>query len=119
MGGNELGFASDLDLVFVYDAPIDAVSDGARPLDAPRWYAKLVQKLVNLMSVPTPSGRLYETDLRLRPDGAGGLLVSSLARFSGRSEEHTSELQSLMRISYAVFCLNTKTPTIYTHISTF
>lgn len=99
LGGNELGFASDLDLVFVYDAPIDAVSDGARPLDAPRWYAKLVQKLVNLMSVPTPSGRLYETDLRLRPDGAGGLLVSSIERFSGYQRSHAWawEHQALVR----------------------
>ncbi|MDP1698518.1 MAG: bifunctional [glutamate--ammonia ligase]-adenylyl-L-tyrosine phosphorylase/[glutamate--ammonia-ligase] adenylyltransferase [Xanthomonadaceae bacterium] len=99
MGGNELGFASDLDLVFVYDAPVDAVSEGPRPLDAPRWYAKLVQKLVNLMSVPTPSGRLYETDLRLRPDGAGGLLVSSIERFAGYQRERAWawEHQALVR----------------------
>jgi len=99
MGGNELGFSSDLDLVFVYDAPVDAVSEGPRPLDAPRWYAKLVQKLVNLMSVPTPSGRLYETDLRLRPDGAGGLLVSSIERFAGYQRERAWawEHQALVR----------------------
>ncbi|PIQ37717.1 MAG: bifunctional [glutamate--ammonia ligase]-adenylyl-L-tyrosine phosphorylase/[glutamate--ammonia-ligase] adenylyltransferase [Lysobacterales bacterium CG17_big_fil_post_rev_8_21_14_2_50_64_11] len=99
MGGNELGFASDLDLVFVYDAPVDAVSDGPRPLDAPRWYAKLVQKLVSLLSLPTPSGRLYEADLRLRPDGAGGLLVSSIARFAGYQRERAWawEHQALVR----------------------
>lgn len=99
LGGNELGFASDLDLVFVYDAPVDAMSEGARPLDAPRWYAKLVQKLVSLLSVPTPSGRLYETDLRLRPDGAGGLLVSSIERFADYQRERAWawEHQALVR----------------------
>lgn len=99
LGGNELGFASDLDLVFVYDAPLDAVSNGPRPLDAPRWYAKVVQKLVSLLSVQTPSGRLYETDLRLRPDGAGGLLVSSIERFAAYQRERAWawEHQALVR----------------------
>ncbi|MDZ4350351.1 MAG: bifunctional [glutamate--ammonia ligase]-adenylyl-L-tyrosine phosphorylase/[glutamate--ammonia-ligase] adenylyltransferase [Xanthomonadaceae bacterium] len=81
LGGEELGFSSDLDLVFLYDADPAAVSDGARPLEAPRWYARLTQKLVGLLGIRTPSGRLYETDLRLRPDGAGGLLVSSVDSF--------------------------------------
>lgn len=82
IGGCELGFASDLDLVFVFDAPVERMSDGARPLEAARWYAKLAQKLVTLLGLPTPSGRLYTVDVRLRPDGAGGLLVSSIASFA-------------------------------------
>jgi len=99
LGGVELGFASDLDLVFLYDAPDQSVSSGARALEAPRWYAKLVQKLVNLLAVPTPAGRLYETDLRLRPDGAGGLLVSSLDSFAGYQCERAWvwEQQALVR----------------------
>lgn len=98
-GGAELGFASDLDLVFLYDAPTQALSSGARALEAPRWYAKLVQKLVSLLAVPTPSGRLYETDLRLRPDGAGGLLVSSVDSFAAYQRERAWvwEQQALVR----------------------
>ncbi|MDX2298925.1 MAG: bifunctional [glutamate--ammonia ligase]-adenylyl-L-tyrosine phosphorylase/[glutamate--ammonia-ligase] adenylyltransferase [Xanthomonadaceae bacterium] len=98
-GGAELGFASDLDLVFLYDAPADALSSGPRPLEAPRWYAKVVQKVVNLLAVPTPAGRLYETDLRLRPDGAGGLLVSSVDSFAAYQRERAWvwEQQALVR----------------------
>src|SRR5690606_20368530 len=75
-GGCELGFGSDLDLVFLYDgALLGNASAGTRPLDAPVYYARLMQRLVNLLATPTAAGRLYEADLRLRPDGAKGLLV--------------------------------------------
>ncbi|HJR72820.1 MAG TPA: glutamine-synthetase adenylyltransferase, partial [Luteimonas sp.] len=99
LGGEELGFGSDLDLVFLYDAPAEAGSDGARPLDAPRYYARLAQKLVALLGAPTAAGKLYEVDVRLRPDGAKGLLVSSLASFSDYQRERawTWEHQALVR----------------------
>ena len=82
LGGRELGFGSDLDLVFLHDARGDEVSDGARPLEAPRYFARLAQKLVALLGTVTAAGRLYEVDVRLRPDGAKGVLVSSLQSFS-------------------------------------
>ena len=99
LGGEELGFGSDLDLVFLYDAPGDAASDGARALDAPRWFARLAQKIVALLGTVTGAGRLYETDVRLRPDGAKGLLVSSLASFADYQRERawTWEHQALVR----------------------
>jgi [glutamine synthetase] adenylyltransferase / [glutamine synthetase]-adenylyl-L-tyrosine phosphorylase len=99
LGGEELGFGSDLDLVFLYDAPTDATSDGARALDAPRWFARLAQKIVALLGIVTGAGRLYETDVRLRPDGAKGLLVSSLASFADYQRERawTWEHQALVR----------------------
>ena len=99
LGGEELGFGSDLDLVFLYDAPHDAQSDGARALDAPRWFARLGQKIVALLGAGTGAGRLYEVDVRLRPDGAKGLLVSSLASFSEYQRERawTWEHQALIR----------------------
>ncbi len=99
LGGEELGFGSDLDLVFLYDAPAEAASDGARPLDAPRYYARLAQKLVALLGAPTAAGKLYEVDVRLRPDGAKGLLVSSLASFAEYQRERawTWEHQALVR----------------------
>jgi glutamate-ammonia-ligase adenylyltransferase len=99
LGGEELGFGSDLDLVFLYDAPPDAHSDAARPLDAPRWFARLAQKIVALLGTVTGAGRLYDVDVRLRPDGASGLLVSSLAAYADyqRTRAWTWEHQALVR----------------------
>jgi glutamate-ammonia-ligase adenylyltransferase len=99
LGGEELGFGSDLDLVFLYQADADAASDGARPLDAPRWFARLGQKLVALLGAGTGAGRLFDVDVRLRPDGAKGLLVSSLAQFADyqRTRAWTWEHQALAR----------------------
>lgn len=99
LGGRELGFGSDLDVVFVYDAPPNAMSDGARALDAPRWSARLAQKIVALLGAPTGAGRLYDIDVRLRPDGAKGLLVSTIASFEDyqRQRAWTWEHQALVR----------------------
>jgi glutamate-ammonia-ligase adenylyltransferase len=69
LGGKELGYASDLDLVFVYDDPAPEAAEN---------YARLAQRINNWLTSVTPAGVLYETDLRLRPDGAGGLLVTPL-----------------------------------------
>jgi len=83
LGGEELGFGSDLDLVFLFDGEQGlGDSDGARPLDATRWQLRLVQKLLTLLATQTAAGRLYEADLRLRPDGGKGLLLCSLRRFA-------------------------------------
>ncbi|MES2859271.1 MAG: bifunctional [glutamate--ammonia ligase]-adenylyl-L-tyrosine phosphorylase/[glutamate--ammonia-ligase] adenylyltransferase [Pseudomonadota bacterium] len=99
LGGEELGFGSDLDLVFLYTAPAESQSDGARPLEASRWFARLGQKLVALLGTDTGAGRLYDIDVRLRPDGAKGLLVSSLASFADyqRTRAWTWEHQALAR----------------------
>ncbi|MBJ6978514.1 bifunctional [glutamate--ammonia ligase]-adenylyl-L-tyrosine phosphorylase/[glutamate--ammonia-ligase] adenylyltransferase [Luteimonas sp. MC1895] len=99
LGGEELGIGSDLDLVFLYDAPGDAQSDGPRPLEAQRWFARLAQKIVLLLGTTTGAGRLYEVDVRLRPDGGSGLLVSSLAAYGEYQRERawTWEHQALVR----------------------
>ncbi|MCW5579237.1 MAG: glutamine-synthetase adenylyltransferase, partial [Dokdonella sp.] len=99
-GGAELGFGSDLDLVFLYDGELaQGESDGPRPLDAQRYYARLVQRIVHLLGVLTRAGRLYEVDVRLRPDGSKGMLVLSLAAFEAYQRERawTWELQALVR----------------------
>lgn len=102
LGGEELGFGSDLDLVFLYDAPADAQSTGARPLDAQRWAARLGQKIVALLGTVTGGGRLYDVDVRLRPDGGKGLLVSSLASYAEYQRERawTWEHQALVRARF-------------------
>ncbi len=93
LGGKELGYASDLDLVFLHD---DAEEQ------APVRYARLAQRLVTWLSSTTAAGPLYEVDLRLRPDGAAGLTVSSLAAFRRYQREHawTWEHQALTRARF-------------------
>ena len=99
LGGHELGFGSDLDLVFLHDAGPDASSDGARPLDAGRYFARLAQRLVSLLGTVTAAGKLYEVDVRLRPDGAKGMLVSGLDSFADYQHQRawTWERQALVR----------------------
>lgn len=100
LGGNELGFGSDLDLVFVYDGSHAALeSNGVKPLDGARYYARLAQRFVHLLTMLTRSGRLYEIDIRLRPDGGTGLLVTSLDAYAAYQQERawTWEHQALVR----------------------
>ncbi len=99
VGAKELGFASDLDLVFLHNASANSVSDGSRAIDASRYFGRLAQKIISLMQTITPAGRLFEVDMRLRPDGAKGLLVSSLDSFDEYQRERawTWEHQALVR----------------------
>ena len=94
LGGKELGYASDLDVVFVFD-----VDEGEDADAALARYTRLAQRLNTWLTTNTPAGQLYETDLRLRPDGAKGLLASSLAGFKRYQRESawTWEHQALTR----------------------
>ncbi|MFP4610751.1 MAG: bifunctional [glutamate--ammonia ligase]-adenylyl-L-tyrosine phosphorylase/[glutamate--ammonia-ligase] adenylyltransferase, partial [Thiohalophilus sp.] len=77
LGGYELGYGSDLDLVFLHASEDqNEMTDGPRPLAVPVFYARLGQRLIHILTTHTPAGVLYEADLRLRPDGASGMLVS-------------------------------------------
>ncbi len=99
-GGVELGFGSDLDLIFLYDGDrAQGESDGAKPLDAARYYARLAQRVVHLLGILTRAGRLYEVDVRLRPDGSKGMLVLSFAAYEAYQRERAWiwELQALVR----------------------
>ncbi|MFI4887195.1 MAG: bifunctional [glutamate--ammonia ligase]-adenylyl-L-tyrosine phosphorylase/[glutamate--ammonia-ligase] adenylyltransferase [Burkholderiales bacterium] len=98
LGGKELGYASDLDLVFLYDA--DPAREGYDV--APERYARLAQRINTWLTSATGAGRLYETDLRLRPDGAAGLLVSSVGAFERyqREQAWTWEHQALTRARF-------------------
>jgi glutamate-ammonia-ligase adenylyltransferase len=78
LGSRELAIGSDLDLIFVYDAPEDARSDRARPLPASTYYARLGQRLVSSLTAQTPEGSLYEIDTRLRPSGHLGPIACSI-----------------------------------------
>jgi [glutamine synthetase] adenylyltransferase / [glutamine synthetase]-adenylyl-L-tyrosine phosphorylase len=99
-GGYELGYSSDLDLVFLHDSAGEIErSDGASPLDNQVYFARVAQRFVHLLTYHGPGGRLYEVDTRLRPSGKGGLLVQSLAGFASyqRAEAWTWEHQALLR----------------------
>ena len=93
LGGKELGYASDLDMVMLYDDDDTA---------APENYARLAQRINTWLTTLTPAGVLYETDLRLRPDGAAGLLVSSRAAFEHyqREKAWVWEHQALTRARF-------------------
>ena len=93
LGGKELGYASDLDLVFLYEETDD---------EAPENYARLAQRINTWLSSTTPAGQLYDTDLRLRPDGASGLLVSNLTAFRDYQQRQAWvwEHQALTRARY-------------------
>jgi glutamate-ammonia-ligase adenylyltransferase len=100
LGACELGFASDLDIVFLYDEKLGQVeSDGPKPLDGQRYYARIAQRVVHLLTTLTRAGRLYEVDVRLRPDGGKGLLVTSVQGFADyqRDRAWTWEHQALVR----------------------
>ncbi|HEX7764545.1 MAG TPA: bifunctional [glutamate--ammonia ligase]-adenylyl-L-tyrosine phosphorylase/[glutamate--ammonia-ligase] adenylyltransferase, partial [Cellvibrio sp.] len=81
LGGIELGHGSDLDLVFIHNADADLQTDGERPIDNTTFYIRLGQRIIHVLNTYTPSGKLYEVDMRLRPSGNSGLLVTSLAAF--------------------------------------
>jgi glutamate-ammonia-ligase adenylyltransferase len=100
LGGLELGYGSDLDLVFLHDSSGEAQrTDGAQSVDNTVFFQRLGQRLVHLLTVHTSAGRLYEVDTRLRPAGNRGLLVQSLASFREYEfqEAWTWEHQSLLR----------------------
>jgi glutamate-ammonia-ligase adenylyltransferase len=99
MGGLELGHGSDLDLVFIHDADGAAETDGAKPIDGAQFFTRLGQRIIHLLTAQTNSGQLYDVDMRLRPSGAAGLLVSSLSAFERyqQQEAWTWEHQALVR----------------------
>ncbi|ABV38437.1 (Glutamate--ammonia-ligase) adenylyltransferase [Shewanella sediminis HAW-EB3] len=106
-GGIELGYGSDLDLVFLHSYsrerfPENTETNGERPIEVGHFYLKLAQRILHLFSTRTNSGELYEVDMRLRPSGASGLLVSEIEHFGQyqREEAWTWEHQALVRARF-------------------
>jgi glutamate-ammonia-ligase adenylyltransferase len=81
LGGRALTHASDLDLIYIYDAPSGAMSDGAKSLSATNYFNRLANRVTAALSVPTAAGPLYNVDTRLRPQGSEGMLAVSLEGF--------------------------------------
>ncbi len=99
LGGWELGYSSDLDLVFLHDCPVEVMTDGEREIDGRQFYLRLAQRIMHLFSTRTSSGILYEVDARLRPSGAAGMLVTTTEAFADyqHKEAWTWEHQALVR----------------------
>jgi glutamate-ammonia-ligase adenylyltransferase len=93
LGGKELGYASDLDLIFLYDDPDESAQEA---------YARLAQRISRWLTSRTAAGVLFDIDLRLRPEGESGLLVSSIGAFKRYQRESawTWEHQALTRARY-------------------
>ena len=99
LGGIELGYGSDLDVVFLHDTEVSGYTNGLKEIDNKQFYLRLGQRILHLFSTRTPSGILYEVDMRLRPQGDSGLLVSSMSAFEHylNQDAWTWEHQALVR----------------------
>jgi glutamate-ammonia-ligase adenylyltransferase len=99
LGGRALTHASDLDLIYLFDAPAGAASDGDKALSATDYYNRLASRVSAALSIPTAAGPLYEVDTRLRPQGAQGMLAVAVDAFEQyqRREAWTWEHMALCR----------------------
>ncbi len=103
MGGFELGYGSDLDIVFLHSKESEGkYTGGDKPLDNAVFYARLGQRMIHILNTRTAAGELYEIDTRLRPSGASGLLVSNVDAFGDyqREQAWTWEHQALVRARF-------------------
>jgi glutamate-ammonia-ligase adenylyltransferase len=99
LGGMELGYSSDLDLVFLHDSHGERQeTSGEPPIPNQLFFVRLAQRIVHLLTMHSAAGRLYEVDVRLRPSGKGGLLVTNIDAFADyqRQEAWTWEHQALL-----------------------
>ncbi len=99
LGGIELGYGSDLDLVFLHAGGRRQTTGGRQPVDEAQFFARLGQRVVHILTAHTAAGVLYETDMRLRPSGSSGLLVSHIDAFEEYQLEKawTWEHQAIIR----------------------
>lgn len=102
LGGIELGYGSDLDLVFVSDAAKQGMTSGERSLDNTVFYTRLGQRMIHILETRMVLGQLYEVDMRLRPSGESGMLVSTVEGFRNYQQETawTWEHQALVRARF-------------------
>ncbi len=100
LGGLELGYGSDLDIVYMHDSEgEEQVTDGDAPLDNAVFFGRVARRITHILTMNTPTGALYEVDTRLRPSGNSGLLVTSMTALDRyqRDDAWTWEHQALLR----------------------
>jgi glutamate-ammonia-ligase adenylyltransferase len=81
LGGLELGYGSDLDLVFLHTGTADQTRGGERPIDSAQFFNRLGQRVIHILTSHTRAGKVYDLDMRLRPSGNAGILVSHIDTF--------------------------------------
>jgi glutamate-ammonia-ligase adenylyltransferase len=100
LGGLEMGYGSDLDIVFLHDSSGEKqYTSGDKSIDNSQFFSRVAQKVLHILGTRTHSGILYEADTRLRPDGRAGMLVSSVTAFEDyqKNKAWTWEHQALLR----------------------
>ncbi|WP_394174984.1 bifunctional [glutamate--ammonia ligase]-adenylyl-L-tyrosine phosphorylase/[glutamate--ammonia-ligase] adenylyltransferase [Thalassotalea litorea] len=99
LGGIELGYSSDLDMVFVHNCDANAMTSGDKQIPASQFYLKMAQRILHLFNTRTASGILYEADMRLRPSGNSGLMVVHIETYHQylQNDAWTWEHQALVR----------------------
>lgn len=102
LGGLELGYSSDLDLVFLHAALTEQTGEPGEPVYNPQFFSRLGQRAVHLLSARTRAGRLYQIDMRLRPSGNAGILVSNIEAFKDYqiNQAWTWEHQALIKARF-------------------
>lgn len=99
VGGFEMGYKSDIDIVFIYNAESGVTAGGRKSIESIRFYSNLGQRIVNALTMHTPAGNLYGADMRLRPGGSSGMIVSHVDMFEDyiMNQAWTWEHQALIR----------------------
>jgi glutamate-ammonia-ligase adenylyltransferase len=99
LGGLELGYGSDLDLVFLHSGTEEKTTGGQQPIDSAQFFNRLGQRVIHILTSHTRAGRLYEIDMRLRPSGGSGVLVSHVKAYSDYQQNAawTWEHQALIK----------------------
>jgi len=99
LGGIELGYGSDLDLVFLHAGTKGQTKGSKKPVDNNQFFSRLVQRAIHILTARTPAGLLYDVDMRLRPNGSSGMLVSHIEAFGDyqANSAWTWEHQALVR----------------------
>jgi len=100
LGGQELGYGSDLDMVFLYNCKdVNALTDGKKSISCAEFYGRIGQKVRHILDTKMLSGQLYEVDMRLRPSGDSGLLVTHIKSYEDylKNNAWTWEHQALVR----------------------
>jgi len=99
VGGLEMGYKSDLDLVFIYDAESGYTSGTERPIDIGRFYSNIGQRIIHALTMHTPAGTLYGADMRLRPGGDSGTIITHIQAYEDylKNQAWTFEHQALIR----------------------
>ena len=102
LGGVELGYGSDLDIVFVHDVDLSVMTNGPKVVSCSEFFVKLIQRITHIFTTKTYLNELYEIDLRLRPSGNSGLLISHIDSFDNyqKNDAWTWEHQALVRARY-------------------